>query len=141
GLTAMADTDRAIKTFQAGRARDLGGAVTVVPQQRPYQHETVDFVIAPNDSVEYKYRLDKGESLLYAWKATGPVNYELHAEPDGAPAGYAESFEKKNATATASGTLTAPFSGIHGWYWETPADSGITDTLSAARFYTMAHEF
>src|SRR5438876_11641991 len=58
GLTAMNDTDRGLKAFEASRARDLGGAVTVVPQERPYQHETVEFAIAPGDSVEYKYRLD-----------------------------------------------------------------------------------
>ena len=91
-------------------------------------------------SIEYKYRLDKGEALLYSWKATRPVNYELHAEPDGAPAGYAESFEKNQAQA-AAGTLTAPFSGIHGWYWENPTDTEVTVTLSAAGFYNLSHEF
>ena len=78
---------------------------------------------------------------MYSWKATGPVNYELHAEPDGAPQGYAESFEKQNARAEASGTLTAPFAGIHGWYWENPGDTTVTVTLSAAGFYNMSHEF
>ena len=91
--------------------------------------------------MEYKYRLNKGQALLYSWKATGPVNYELHAEPDGAPRGYAESYEKKNAQAGASGTLTAPLSGIHGWYWENPGDAEVTVTLSAAGFYNMSHEF
>ena len=56
--------------------------------------------------MEYKYRLDKGEALLYAWKATAPVNYELHAEPDGAPRGYAQTYEKGEAASQASGTLT-----------------------------------
>ena len=61
--------------------------------------------------------------------------------PDGAPQGYAESYEKKNAVGSASGTLTAPFSGIHGWYWENPTDAEITVTLTAAGFYNMSHEF
>ena len=38
--------------------------------------------------------------------------------------GYAESYEKENAHEPASGTLTAPFSGIHGWYWENPRQPG-----------------
>ena len=88
-----------------------------------------------------KYRLDKGEALLYSWKATGRVNSELHAEPDGAPRGYAESYEKRVAMDAASGTLTAPFSGIHGWYWENPGTAEVTVTLSAAGFYNMSHEF
>ena len=141
GLLAIGEVQKNVAAFEATRAADAGGVPTIAPQEHAYQHETVEFKIGPRDSVEYKYRLDKGEALLYSWKATGPVSYELHAEPDGAPAGYAESFEKQSATATASGTLTAPFSGIHGWYWENPADSEVTVTLSAAGFYNMSHEF
>jgi hypothetical protein len=73
--------------------------------------------------------------------ATSPVNYELHAEPDGAPRGYAQSYEKESARERASGTLTAPFSGIHGWFWENTTDRDVTVTLTAAGFFTIAHEF
>ena len=88
-----------------------------------------------------KYRLDKGQALLYSWSATAAVNYELHAEPDGAPRGYAESYEKRPTTWQASGTLSAPFSGIHGWYWENTGDQPVTVTLKSAGFYSMSHEF
>lgn len=140
GLIAMSDVQKRLEAFEATRATSAGGAPTVASQERPYQQETVEFKLAPRDSVEYKYRLDKGEALLYSWKATARVNYELHAEPDGAPQGYAESFEKKDAQ-NASGTLTAPFSGIHGWYWENPSDQEVSVTLSASGFYNMSHEF
>jgi hypothetical protein len=141
GLTAMNDVQRSVQAFEASRASAGGSGATLAAQDRPYQHEVVEFKLAPRDSVEYKYRLDKGEALLYSWKATGLVNYELHAEPDGAPQGFAESFEKKERQDGASGTLTAPFAGIHGWYWENTTDREVTVTLSAAGFYNMSHEF
>jgi len=141
GLTAMDATRRQMDAFAASRGAVPAGASTLAPQEKPYQQETIDLKIAPHDSVEYKYRLDKGEALLYSWKANERVNYELHAEPDGAPRGYAESYEKKDASSGASGTLTAPFAGIHGWYWENPTDREVTVTLSAAGFYNMSHEF
>ena len=95
---------------------------SVAPQERELSARDGAFHARPRGSIEYKYRLDKGKALLYSWKATGPVNYELHAEPDGAPQGYAESYEKKDAQSRrVAGTLTAPFAGIHGWYWENPA--------------------
>jgi hypothetical protein len=141
GLTAMNDVARSVAAFEANRAASGSASATLSAQERPYQHEVVEFKIAPRDSIEYKYRLDKGEALLYSWKATGLVNYELHAEPDGAPQGYAESFEKKERQDGASGTLTAPFAGIHGWYWENTTNTDITVTLSAAGFYNMSHEF
>ena len=113
----------------------------MVPQEKGFQQESIDLKVGPHEGVEYKYRLDKGAALLYSWTSTGQVNYELHAEPDGAPRGYAESYEKVNARTTASGTLTAPFPGIHGWYWENTEDHDVTVTLTSAGYYTMSHEF
>ena len=101
----------------------------------------MDFKLAAHEGMEYKYRLDKGEALLYSWSATAAVNYELHAEPDGAPRGYAQSYEKRPSINQASGTLTAPFPGIHGWYWENAGDREITVTLRTAGFYNISHEF
>ena len=127
------------KTAATGGA--AGQAAILVAQDKPFQQESVSFTLAPKEGMEYKYRLDKGEALLYSWNATAPVNYELHAEPDGAPAGYAQSYEKKNASTGASGTLTAPFPGIHGWYWENTTDQEVTVTLKTAGYYNIAHEF
>ena len=142
GLMAIADTKRSVDAFvAANKAGSAGGGPTVARQDRAYQQETIELTIAPGEFVEYKYRLDKGEALLYAWKTTSRVNFEFHAEPDGAPQGYAESYEKQNAKDAAFGTLTAPFSGIHGWYWENTGNTNVTVKLSAAGFYNMSHEF
>src|SRR5262249_11103045 len=118
-----------------------GRGTPVAAQDNPFQKERGTSKLPPREGMEYKYRLDKGEALLYAWNATGPVNFEFHAEPDGAPAGYAQTYEKKSAQSQASGTLTAPFPGIHGWYWEDTTDQENTVTLRSAGFYNLAHEF
>ena len=141
GLIAMSDIQKSLEAFEAKRGAATAGGSTVAPQDREYKQETIELKLGPHESVEYKYRLDKGEALLYSWKATGLVNEEFHAEPDGAPQGYAETYEKKSAQLAASGTLTAPFSGIHGWYWENQTDGEVTVTLSAAGFFKMSHEF
>jgi hypothetical protein len=132
---------QALETSAATAGGGTSGQPIIAPQERAFQEETVEFTVGPREGMEYKYRLDKGEALLYSWKATAPVNYEAHAEPDGAPRGYAQSYEKGSAASQMSGTLTAPFSGIHGWYWENTTDREITVTLTAAGFYNMSHEF
>lgn len=141
GLTEMSDLDRQLQAFEQSRGGTAPNQATVVPQDKGYQQETIEFPLAPGELVEYKYRLEKSESLLFSWKATAPVEYEFHAEPDGAPQGYAETYEKKDALQSASGTLTAPFPGIHGWYWKNTTSQPVTVTLSAAGFYNMSHEF
>jgi hypothetical protein len=140
GLTELGATGKQIAALEAS-AGSAAQATIVVHQDAAFKSETVDFAIAPRQGMEYKYRLDKGEALLYSWKATGPVNVEFHAEPDGAPRGYAQSYEKVDRLTTASGTLTAPFPGIHGWYWENTTDQPVTVTLTSAGYYNLSHEF
>jgi hypothetical protein len=145
GLLDLGVTGQQVEAMEAaaaaGGATGAAGAAIVVPQERAFKEEKTTFTLAPREGVEYKYRLDKGEALLYSWEASAPVNVEFHAEPDGGPRGYAQSYEKKDAQTSASGTLTAPFSGIHGWWWENTTDQPITVTLRSAGYYNLSHEF
>ena len=142
GLVQLGITGQQVAALNAAAsAAGTGKGAIIAVQERPFKEETVDFKLAAHEGMEYKYRLEKGEALLYSWSATAPVNYELHAEPDGAPRGYAQSYEKRPSSNQASGTLTAPFPGIHGWYWENAGDREITVTLRTAGFYNIAHEF
>jgi hypothetical protein len=121
---------------------DLAGGTSgaITRQDAAYKTNTATFELGPYEFVEFKYRLEQGASMVYSWTATGPVIYDLHSEPEGAPPGYAESFDKAQAP-SANGTYTAPFSGIHGWFWENPGSKLVTITLTTAGFYTAAQEF
>jgi hypothetical protein len=143
GLLALGATGQQVEALNAAAAGagGAGQAPIVAAQPSSFQQETVEFTAAPGEGLEYKYRLDQGEALLYSWKATGPVHVEFHAEPDGAPRGYAQTYETLENTSSASGTLTAPFSGIHGWFWENRGATPITVTLSSAGYYNLSHEF
>jgi hypothetical protein len=142
GLLDLGITGRQVRDLDAAAgSRSHDRTPTVVPQDRAFTEETVAFNVAAHEAMEYKYRLDKAAALLYTWTATGALDYEFHAEPDGAPRGYAESYEKTQDTSRASGTLTAPFAGIHGWYWQNNSSQAVTITLKTAGFYHMAHEF
>jgi hypothetical protein len=143
GLLALGETGQQVDALNAAASTTgtSGTGTIVAGQERPFQQETVEFTAGPGEGLEYKYRLDKGESLLYSWKASGPVHVEFHAEPDGAPRGYAQTYETLENTSNASGTLTAPFSGIHGWFWENRGTTPITVTLTSAGYYNLSHEF
>lgn len=141
GLIDLGLTGQQVEALeQAAASGEAAQATLIVPQEKTFQSETVEFTVGPRQGMEYKYRLDKGEALLYSWRTPAPVAYEFHAEPDGAPRGYAQTYEKAQAS-QASGTLTAPFPGIHGWYWENLSDQEITVTLTTAGYYNISHEF
>ena len=108
------------------------------PPPRVYREESTTFTLRPSQAFEYKYRLEKDRGMVYAWKATGTVKYEFHGEPDDHRL-KVQSYEKQEND-YASGTLTAPFTGIHGWYWENAGDRDLTITLTTSGFYTSAEE-
>jgi hypothetical protein len=90
--------------------------------------------------VEYKYPLEPGATMLYTWTATGDVNFDFHTEPAGKPPEASDSFERGTAR-EGRGTYTAPYAGIHGWFWENAGDTPVTITLTTVGFYSAAKEF
>jgi hypothetical protein len=114
------------------------GAVTHYPVE--YKFDSRSFVLGPYEYVEYKYRLEKGATMLFSWTATADVVHDLHGDADGAPKGSSESFDKRPRR-RANGSFTAPFTGIHGWFWENPGGQTITVKVTSAGFYTSALEF
>ncbi|GAB5453448.1 MAG: hypothetical protein Hals2KO_37760 [Halioglobus sp.] len=104
-----------------------------------WQADQRQFQLAPFEAVEFKYRLEAGAALLYDWQAQDAVLFDMHAEPDGAAPGYAQSFEKARA-ARRQGSYVAPFSGIHGWFWQNRTQRDITVTLRVQGFFRAAKE-
>lgn len=109
-------------------------------QTAPFSQQSIQITLAPQEGMEYKYRLDKDAGMLYSWTSTGEVHWELHSQPDDAAQGYAEFFDTADGHGS-HGVYNAPFPGIHGWWWENTTDLEVTITLTTAGFYTESHEF
>jgi hypothetical protein len=107
-----------------------------------YKLDVFEVTLQPYDYVEYKYHLEQGATMLYAWTASAPLMQDFHGERatrgnDGEP--EEESFDKQDRR-EASGSLVAPFTGIHGWYWENPSGTPITIRVTSAGFFGSAIE-
>jgi hypothetical protein len=100
-----------------------------------------ELVLGPYEYVEYKYHLEEGASMLFSWQASGDVVHDFHGDPKGQPsATSAQTFDKRPRR-QADGSFIAPFSGIHGWYWENPGGETITVRVTTTGFYASAHQF
>jgi hypothetical protein len=108
--------------------------------ERVFQEDERVFELAPFESVEFKYDLAAEDGLVYAWQATGEVVFDLHAEPEGAAPGVAESFAQGRGVADA-GTYVATYPGIHGWFWENRGIGTVTVRLRVAGFATGATHY
>lgn len=114
------------------------GQVALYPGE--YKLDSREIVLGPYEYVEFKYHLEKGATMLFSWTANGPVVHDFHGDPDGAPSSAAQSYDKEPRQ-RADGSFVAPFSGIHGWFWENPEGETVTIRLTTAGFYASAHQF
>jgi len=137
GLMALAE---AAEGTAAPTVISSGPAKLVNPRPGVYKVDSRQFQLEPREGMEFKYHIERGGGLLYSWAASGSVDFEFHGEPDGAKPGTYESYEL-SAGDRGAGSFTAPFTGIHGWYWENKSSSPVQVTLTSAGFYTRATEF
>lgn len=105
-----------------------------------HRQDSVEFVLEPFQSVEYKYLMDLDASMVFSWVADGEVYYDMHAEPAGLGEEYAESYEQGNADRR-MGSFHAPFTGIHGWFWENRTLDTVVVKLYSAGFYVNSTVF
>jgi hypothetical protein len=132
GLLELAQAELTPVTPRAGGplASQIGG----------YRVDRRQLTVPSLGSVEFKYRLPAGAAMIYSWQATAPIDFDFHTEPAGQPASASETFERGEAEQK-TGSYTAPYDGIHGWYWENLYDTDVTVTLDAVGFFTEARLF
>jgi len=103
-----------------------------------FKTDTAEFQLDPYEYLEYKYRLDKDASMMFRWNASGDVKHDFHGDPD--EKGAKEQSYDKRARREGYGSFTAPFSGIHGWFWENTGSHRITIRIQSTGFYASAVE-
>ncbi len=147
GLTALAATPKtqavavALPVQQASEIActapgDTDGTGTNQAANSNWQ-DSVKITVPANEGLEYKFHLDKGAPLEYSWSTDGTKLYfDFHGEPAGDTTGYFKSF-KESTDRQSSGSLTAPFEGSHGWYWENKGRTPVTIVLNTRGRYRV----
>jgi hypothetical protein len=133
----------------AAAAAPTGGSTVSAPgEQRAvtisskpsvaYRADEMEITLAAGKGVEVKTKLAKGATLIYTWKTKNAekVNHDFHGEPVNAKEDEFESFILEDGVSESKGTLIAPFSGVHGWYWKNKTSAPVTVVLKASGFYT-----
>lgn len=107
---------------------------------RPSQRNEVTVTLAPGSSTEIKMEMQKGYNANYQWNVQGgPVYHDTHGDPYEDDTVYI-TYSTADAVSSDSGTITAPYSGFHGWYWVNKGTSEITITLNTDGEYDQILE-
>jgi hypothetical protein len=135
-LTGISQSD----ANAGGRATPVKtGLYTLEPGR--YKEDAEDIGLAPGDGFEIKYHMQKGASIVFAWKADAPVQFEFHGEPDQKPKpNYFESYllDDKIGKDHFFGSFVAPSTGVHGWFWQNKGKKDVRMHLSVAGFFDSA---
>lgn len=139
-VVAILPAEFGIDPLGTGRALGLLalGAAEVSPLQAADQAhgtDSAEFVLDPFQSLEYKYHLTEGATMVYSWDASSALVFDMHADPEGLEGEeFVESYEQ-NTDVRRSGIYHAPFTGIHGWFWENRSFEVVTLRIEAAGFF------
>jgi len=120
-----------------GRATPANTGIYTL-QPGTYKVDTEDIGLHPGEGFEIKYHMQKGATMVFAWKADGPLQFEFHGEPDRKPqSNYFESYLLDDKTGKDSfyGSFTAPSTGVHGWYWKNKTKKDVRMHLSVSGFF------
>jgi hypothetical protein len=111
-----------------------------VPADGKIQSDRFTFELLPFEGIELKYELAQGAPMIFGWRGTGPVNFDMHAHPYAGGVDATESYAITDAAAQTA-VYVAPFTGIHGWYWQNRSLENLTLTLDATGAFTASKIF
>jgi hypothetical protein len=100
--------------------------------------ETITINLPANGETEVKTVLQQNQVVLYSWhtdKGLVYVDYHGHSPEWENKEAFVRYQEAQDGLAGANGSLVAPFTGEHGWYWVNLNDYPVTITLSVNGYY------
>lgn len=114
-------------------------------QVAKFRSDTMTIDLDVGEQTEYKAIMDQGDALVYHWRLeNGATVYaDFHADPGQNAEGYPDRYYIRYAeseTGEHSGSLVAPFTGNHGWYWLNIEEEPITIRLEVHGFYERIDE-
>ena len=140
GLMALGLLLFLMQLHDYSHANDAAATTTVSLPAEAESGEWQDSVVIelpPQGYKEYKVMQAKGKLLAYEWNAEGgALYYDFHGEPAGDKTGFFQSY-KIGTDSSASGAVTTPFAGTHGWYWKNKSDNPVKITLNFRGDYIL----
>ena len=115
----------------------------------PFRNDVVEIPLgdflsgADNSELEYKVRMRKDATLIYAWEVLGAeradeFHYDFHGHttPEAKEAMTVATY-KQAFGSRGQGALTAPFEGIQGWQFSNSSERPVVVRLKLSGFYDL----
>jgi hypothetical protein len=106
-------------------------------EDTPPETSTIVVELPLDGETEVKTVLREGEMIVFDWQTNGGLVYsDFHGHtPEFGEDFWVRYREDQRGAASGAGSLVAPFSGEHGWYWVNLSDGPITVTLTVTGYF------
>lgn len=136
GLTGMATEPDAGALPASSAAGPTAQSEASIAKATAMRNDEMTVVLPPHRGTEVKAQMKKGDSFVFRWEAKGgSVKLDMHGEPPNPAENEFTSYWQAKEIREAQGSFTAPFDGIHGWYWRNNGDAPVTVTVRTSGFY------
>lgn len=104
------------------------------------EDNNITVLVKADKGIEYKFKMLKYGKTKYEWSTDGSILYsDMHGElilENPPKEEYFESYTEAYSN-NMTGTLTAPFEGIHGWYFRNKNKEDVTVTIKLKGQYQL----
>jgi len=127
---------REIKVPDAGEPIPLPNPEVFQGKSTPPRSASKTIRLPPGQATEIKVILEVGQVVLYTWHvAGGEVYTDFHGHESGAADDAFVRYEEQQSGDRGNGSMVAPFSGEHGWYWLNVSERPVDVVLNVSGYY------
>lgn len=119
------------------------GVPTPLPNPAVFQDEakapktrTMQIPIPADGQTEIKTKLTEGKVIVYSWEVDrGDIYVDYHGHNPTFGNNFFVRYKEQQEGSGNKGSLTAPFSGEHGWYWLNYNEFDVVVTLTVTGYF------
>ena len=116
--------------------------------EMPWRTDTIEIPLRSGDDrtrgneLEYKVRMKQGGTLIYEWSVSDLASpeefyFDFHGHTVVEGQEMTVATYKQATAGKAAGALTAPFDGVHGWYFQNQSLPAVVVRVKLAGFYEL----
>lgn len=131
---------REVTVPDAGQPIPLPNPAVIQLKKADAQTKTLTVVLEAGQETEIKAILDAAQVMVYSWTADGELYTDFHGHDPSMGRGFVR-YEEQQTGHEGRGSLVAPFSGEHGWYWLSLADKAVTIKLTVTGYFNEIKDY